>query len=129
MTNWRCTRIEYFFIVNRHKYPIHIFSHRQTLFQRCTHYAFHILFPTVATLQLAYRQGLGALQKAQTKAEQLQAENHRLQSMVKGWSIKTTELTTETITLRQEITSLKHKLRNPSFGEYEYREFITFLCR
>lgn len=81
----------------------------------------------MATLQLAYRGGLSALKKAQNKVEQLRDENLKLQSMVKGWSIKTTELTTETITLKQEITNLKHKMR--ATHDVEHREFITFLCR
>lgn len=88
----------------------------------------HSCFP-VATLQLAYRRGLAALQKAQNKAEQLGEENHRLQSMVKAWSIKTTELTTETVTLRQEITNLKHQMRRGSISESEHKDLIIFLCR
>lgn len=83
----------------------------------------------MATLQLAYQRGLAALQKAHNKTGQLREENSRLQALVKGWSIKTTELTTETITLRQQISNLQRRINTQALSMEEHSQLVTLICR
>ena len=87
-----------------------------------------IYFSLVATLQLAYQRGLAALQKAQHRAEKLKEENNILQATIHGWSLKTTDLTMETIKLRQEIANLRKRLRTGSITLDEHKELIELLC-
>lgn len=82
----------------------------------------------VSTLQLAYQSGLTALQKAQSKVDKLADENHRLQAMVKNWSIKTTSLTTESIELRQEISNIRKRMKMCTVPIEEHKDLVVMLC-
>lgn len=84
----------------------------------------YTLFYLVATLQLAYRKGLAALERAHIGAERLRDENSNLQSIIKELTLQTAELTAETARLKQE-----RKLSSNLITLEEHKDLITLICR
>ncbi|XP_067933152.1 uncharacterized protein [Watersipora subatra] len=83
----------------------------------------------LATLQLAYQEGLAMLQKTQMRVSKLKEENEKLQAAIKDWSLQTAELTMDNAELQQEVGNLKRELRTGSISIDEHKELMDLLCQ
>lgn len=88
-----------------------------------------LLIILVATLQLAYQEGLAMLQKTQMRVSKLKEENEKLQAAIKDWSLQTAELTMDNAELHQEVGNLKRELRTGSISIDEHKELMDLLCQ